>query len=755
MFRRPLCAAALVMTAVIALSGAMRTYGGKRAAKDGPQLSGVSPAAAYEGGLSFDEVSSGAGRIRKVSRYEGGAALILTDVLIRQGNNLYECGDLRVSVPSGEGHRVGDKAAFTGTVKAIESPANPGEFDRAAYYAADNVFLECRADEVYADAPSGVAVPQDAALAMSALRNPGGLRAAAYFVRRTMDGLRAEAVSRIRRVYKGERAAFFAAVLTGDRSLMDDGAESVWRRSGLMHILAISGLHLTLIGNALYILLLKLRMPRRGAAALSAAVLGLYTVFTGASVSTVRAYIMFLALSVSRLIWRTYDAASALALAAMCVLAAEPEMLFNSGFQMSYLAALICVIFGDGGGRSLPLMLQLYLLPLVLISNSEFSPLSLPLNYLVIPAVPYMIAAGGVGMLTGGPLAAAAGLAAEGAAGAAKAVISLPHSVIICGRPSAIRTAVYAALLVPWSWAWRRLRLYKRRFLLLLALPLMIWMLAGGRGDDELLVTFLSVGQGDGIVIEMPGGGCVLIDGGSSTRYGVGRNILLPYLLHRGIGRVDAIFLTHGDEDHLSGVRELLGMIARGETSVRVGTVVMPCGRRGSDALAVIAALSERAGAEVLTACRGDAFSYGETSLRVIAPERDAAFEDENEGSLVLGLGFGEFDCIFTGDVEGEGERSLTEMLKKEGRHYEVLKVAHHGSANSTPSEFLEAVRPSLSVISCGRNNSYGHPHPELLGRLETGGSDIMRTDLDGAVTVRSDGRRFCAESVYGIISSF
>ena len=189
-------------------------------------------------------------------------------------------------------------------------------------------------------------------------------------------------------------------------------------------------------------------------------------------------------------------------------------------------------------------------------------------------------------------------------------------------------------------------------------------------------------------------------------------------------------------------------MIASGQTSLRVGTVVMPYLSRRDDAYRRIGQLAEGAGARLLIVSEGDAFAFGGVKLAVMNP--DPANEkqdlDANGQCIVLALSYGEFDALFTGDVSGDGEANVMSRLRENGRTFEVLKVAHHGSKYSTPSELLRLVRPSVSVISAGAGNRYGHPSYETLGRLRACGTDIYDTISCGRILVETDGKTFRVE---------
>ena len=257
-------------------------------------------------------------------------------------------------------------------------------------------------------------------------------------------------------------------------------------------------------------------------------------------------------------------------------------------------------------------------------------------------------------------------------------------------------------------------------------------------------ITVLDVGQGDGIHIRGPEGENLFIDGGSSDVSSVGTYRIEPYLLSCAVEELDYVFLTHGDEDHINGMTELL---EGQELGVRIRNLVLPPEEYLDEKLAGISRAAARNGTRVVTIQAGQSLRNGDTDLEItcLGPECGTDMGPGNGASLVLGARYGAFGMLLTGDVELEGERSLVNSGRL-GR-YPVLKAAHHGSKNSGTEEFLQIVKPAAAVISAGKDNRYGHPHEETLERLTDAGCMICSTQECGAVTLRSDGSSLQIES--------
>lgn len=259
-------------------------------------------------------------------------------------------------------------------------------------------------------------------------------------------------------------------------------------------------------------------------------------------------------------------------------------------------------------------------------------------------------------------------------------------------------------------------------------------------GSDSVI--FLSVGQGDCILVRTAAGETYLIDCGSSSRSGVGKYILLPCLKYYGIHRLDAILLTHPDNDHVNGILELLELAE--EKRIAIGQLLLPAieeGRReeefGKILRAAVSSAARGQGTEVRWLGAGDGWECAGSRFLCLHPAKGYSGEDSNVYSLCIYGEMGKMSLLFTGDVEGAGEEALTEAMRERGiRGVTVLKCAHHGSRNSTSEAFLQQAAPAVTVISCGRGNRYGHPHGETLERLEEAGTGVFRTDACGAVTV-------------------
>lgn len=263
------------------------------------------------------------------------------------------------------------------------------------------------------------------------------------------------------------------------------------------------------------------------------------------------------------------------------------------------------------------------------------------------------------------------------------------------------------------------------------------------RNRSSWQVTFLDVGQGDCAILQEESGRTVVIDCGSSDEKGVGTYRLLPYLKYRGVQKVDAVFVSHADEDHISGIRELLE-----QTELPVEHLI--CYAAAGEKMEPLLKLAAEKEVTVLGMAAGNSLRIGQMQMTCLAPDVQEQSSDENNRSLVLLAEQEGVRVLFTGDMGEEEEKRLLERTcgetqkghRSDNLTAQILKVGHHGSATSTSSAFLQAVSPGLAVISCGENNRYGHPAPETMERLEEADVRIYDTPETGAVLLKIKKRK-------------
>jgi competence protein ComEC len=263
----------------------------------------------------------------------------------------------------------------------------------------------------------------------------------------------------------------------------------------------------------------------------------------------------------------------------------------------------------------------------------------------------------------------------------------------------------------------------------------------------QLEITTIDVGQGDSILVVFPNGKRLLMDGGgipsfgrtSRTQLDIGEDVVAPYLWDRGMRSVDIVALSHAHEDHIGGLPALVSDFHPHE----LWTGATP----DYPSWQLLRQKAEQNGTHIIPRHAPERFAFGGAEIEVLAPLPDYVPSDtpKNNDSLVLRVRYGQRSFLLCGDVERPIEREMLDL--GEISHADVLKVAHHGSKTSSTEEFLSAVSPLYAVISAGYENSYGHPHRDVIRRLADHHSAVLRTDRDGLVTIRTDGTRLEVES--------
>ena len=579
----------------------------------------------------------------------------------------------------------------------------------------------------------------------------------------------------------GAQAGVASALVLAEREGIPQELWDAFARSGSAHLLSISGFHVGVVAALLGAVLSAAGRPPRSRAVGTAVGVWGYVLLIGAPTSATRAAWMTTAFVLGRIRRTPAQALGGLGLSMLMIAILRPSVVSGAGFQLTVtgtagiliLAKWIISVWPAHRGRgwiappvAAGIGASIFTAPVLAYHFGQIPLLSLPSSILLTPlvaaAVPGVILTILMDILGVPGAAAVVGAGSEGLLYAVVTVASalgdVPGTVwTATPQEAALLTAGGLLPLALWRAPWRS-RPHVRAAAVVLSACAVLWLgqaalSLAGRGRIEVVA--IDVGQGDAIAVRTPAGRWLLVDAG--PRFGgadAGLTRVVPYLRARGVRRLEAVILTHPDEDHAGGLASVLA-------NVPVGTVLGPGFGGGQSGHMAGLEEARRAGVPWRRVVAGDEWAVDGVSFRVLSPtpeEPEAALRERqpadrtrspsrerspNDWSVVLRASYGEFDALLMGDADERIELALLGRpdLRGEG-DVELLKVGHHGSSTSTSEEFVDAVSPRYALVSAGARNRYGHPNPEVLARLGRAGTRILRTDRQGTVSVvgRIDG---------------
>lgn len=667
---------------------------------------------------------------------------------------------------------VGDSVSAYGRLSHIRRNTNPGAFDMQNYYEAMGASYSMRAQKI--------------------IREGSTKR---HLLKKKLYQLRDVLCDKLDTIVDGEGGALYKGMLFGDKSDISYETRELYKWGGLSHILAISSLHVTMVGSVVLALLKGSGVPVYTANAFALCFIVLYAVMTGFHVSAMRAVVMMLIGFFGMVLGRDTDLLTALSAAYLTTLIAEPSTITDTASRLSFSAIcgvavsryviqtllrdrkikqyskrhrrvwnIITALMFQGG-------LQMVMLPVMAALYYEIYPYSFFLNLIAVPLMTVVLMCGFAGVIVSLfpfafgtqvlPIARLLLLPGCRILNFFKwmcgMVQKLPFNRISVGYISLYEVILYylflgAALLLISRKNARKIRerIYKRfkisydkrRWRRLLFAALSVIFCVGGlclyfihNAMQGECVLFLDVGQGSGAIIRTEDGTSLLFDGGSVSEDTLGRYTLVPAIKYMGMPAVDYWFISHADTDHVSGLLDILRHYRL--YGIGIKNIVMARGCGMNKNLEQIISLCEENKIQLLFLEAGDSLSTEDFQVTCVHPDRGFSSNDINEKSLALSYESHMTSVLFTGDM---GMDALNCMVSHEEDflkdHYDYMMNPHHGSKYSLCEEFYKRVDIGTAVISCGENNSYGHPHEEVLAFLESEGITILRTDEDGAIFV-------------------
>ena len=575
-------------------------------------------------------------------------------------------------------------------------------------------------------------------------------------------------------------------MVLGDKRGLDEEIKELYQENSISHLLSISGLHISLLGGAVFLFLRRLKVSFRFPLITSSIILIIYGAFTGFSVSTSRAIVMMSVLFISFVIGKSYDLPSGLALAALILIVMNHRVIYQSGFLLSFFAVIgifyimpellyifkVDIYHKRGIIKGLHLLLAsiissisilLATLPIVLNNFYEVSLTGILLNIIVIPLMSLVVITG----LLGGFVALASETMGSFLLGITHYILNLYTLLcrlgdrltclrLIIGKPDKWQIVLYYLILVI---VFYLLALKRRenkldslknnlskeyntsKRIVVTGLMTFTSFLIIAYKPREFSINMLDIGQGDCFVVNDGNNDIYISDCGSTTVQNVGKTRLLPFLKSKGWGKVDTIFISHMDKDHVNGVNDLLKC-----AEITIGRIIISASytsdKLNCAELEELKELAKMRDIKLFYMKKGDEIVGKDISFRCIYPTGEEDIKDQNEASIVMRMDYKGLSMLFTGDIAGSTEEKIIEGSDEDILDCDILKVCHHGSKNSSTDDFLKKVSPKLYLISCGLMNRYGHPHRDALSRMTGEGGRILRTDHMGGTQIKlADGK--------------
>ena len=564
-------------------------------------------------------------------------------------------------------------------------------------------------------------------------------------------------------VFQSDDRALARALLVADMRSVGQDVRERFAAAGLVHALSISGLHVGIIAAAVVLLLRALRMSARASLAGAVVVTAGYVLLIGLPPPAVRAGMMLAVGACSQLAQRPTSPWASLALGALAPLLIDPGTVLDLGFQLSVagMAALVAsralgrrVLAGRLRGWKLVLARELITSTVAVLATAPlvawtFGRLSVvaplanlvaapvigvvqPVLFLALLAAPVPALGRFLGSAAH-PLLALLNAIAGAAAAVPHATVWVAPSLlaaILCGvgAAAAIAACVSRSPGPP-------------AVVGAASLTVALWLPLLPAGGGRLELHALDVGQGDAVALRTPAGRWLLFDAGRSWRGGdAGRETVVPYLRRRG-GPLEAFVLSHPHADHVGGAASVV-------RALRPRVYWDAAFAGGGDAYRESLLAARAAGVEWRRVHPADSVVVDGVTIRFLAPDSawTATLRDPNEASTVALVTYGSVRLLLVGDAE-RGEEGWLLARRAAELRADVLKVGHHGSRTSSTDPFLAAVRPSVALVSVGRDNTYGHPSISVMQALARGGAQVLRTDRAGTIVVRTDGERITVEA--------
>ena len=549
-----------------------------------------------------------------------------------------------------------------------------------------------------------------------------------------------------------EEGNLLLAILLGDKDKLSEDIQESFKTSNLSHMLAVSGAHVSYIILGLTYVLQNSIIGKKNGKIVCIIFLLVFMAITNFTPSVTRACIMAILTLFSSIIYRKSDVYTNISVAALITLIFNPYSLLDLGFQLSYGGTIGIIIFikriqeKKSNSKVINYIKQMALvsiyaniiiIPIMMyhfntvsftfiISNIMASPI---LGIIVITGFLFIIAS-----ITVKPLTRLIAIFIKPILSIlikiSQICSKLPFSNILVVTPYMFNVISYYAIIL---YCIKSKKNNKCKIIICLLIVLILINFIIYIFPQKLRIFFIDVGQGDSTLIITPDKKTVLIDGGGSDSFDVGKKVLLPYLLDRRILKIDYVLISHFDTDHCGGILTIM-------EKVKVKNIIISEQAEHSENYERFKKLMIHKKIRLIEVKKGDKIKIERYSeFKILFPTSRLLSENPlNNNSIVAQFNYNNFKMLFTGDIEKLAEQQILKAEKAEIRA-DILKVAHHGSKTSSIPEFIKAVKPKIALIGVGKNNTFGHPNQQTIKNLENIKCRIYRTDLQGEIIIKID----------------
>ena len=560
-------------------------------------------------------------------------------------------------------------------------------------------------------------------------------------------------------IIKNENKELLKGILLGNTEEIDEELKENFRTSNMYHLLAVSGTHVSFVVLGIVFILEKININKKISKVLCSIILIFYMVLIGFTPSVTRACIMAIISSLAFNFYRKSDVLNNIAISLFIILINNPYSVKSLSLLLSYSGTIGIIYFYNVVYEKLKVVhfekvrkilsvsisAQITILPIIIFNFNTFSLtffISSLLYSFIIGAILILgyilIIISFINLFIASKMAIILNFFLNILIFISNVSSKIPFSKIYLPTPNILSIVIYYIVIFLASYI---LKNKKYNYNILLKICIIVFIISiilnyfYGINIGKLKIHFINVGQGDACLIIGENNTKILIDGGGSSSYDVGKNVLLPYLLDRQITCLDYIIISHFDDDHATGVAQILGKID-------VSSIILTKQLEENDTYRHILSISKEKKIKLIYVKEGDVLKIGGIKISIIHPENKLMINKPmNNNSIVCKVEYNSFSMLLTGDIEMEAEELI--LRKNINLKADVLKVAHHGSKTSTTEEFLKTVNPKVALIGVGKNNNFGHPSNEVVQRLKENGTRIYRTDENGeiSITVNKKGR--------------